>query len=61
MLNIKSKLMLFFPSRENLIKKNVEKAVLRMQSVIELGRVVRDRKTLPLKVKKTLPGSTIFS
>lgn len=41
---------LLFPKvQENLIKPDVEKAVLRMQSVIELGRVVRDRKTLPLK------------
>lgn len=35
--------------RENLIDKNIENAVSRMQSVIELGRVIRDRKTLPVK------------
>lgn len=36
--------------RENLIDKRIEGAVSRMQSVIELGRVIRDRKTLPVKV-----------
>ncbi|KAM5148749.1 isoleucine--tRNA ligase, cytoplasmic isoform 2-T7 [Mantella aurantiaca] len=35
--------------RENLIDKKIEAAVSRMQSVIELGRVIRDRKTLPVK------------
>jgi isoleucyl-tRNA synthetase len=35
--------------KESLIFKDVEEAVSRMQSVIELGRVARDRKTLPLK------------
>ncbi|XP_059150471.1 isoleucine--tRNA ligase, cytoplasmic-like [Physella acuta] len=35
--------------REFMIQKKIETAVARMQSVIELGRVVRDRKTLPLK------------
>ena len=33
-----------------LIHKDVELAVEHMQSVIELGRVIRDRKTIPLKV-----------
>ncbi|XP_069822571.1 isoleucine--tRNA ligase, cytoplasmic [Dendropsophus ebraccatus] len=37
------------PVRENLIDKKIENAVSRMQSVIELGRVIRDRKTLPIK------------
>ncbi|KAM4722099.1 isoleucine--tRNA ligase, cytoplasmic [Rhinophrynus dorsalis] len=37
------------PVRENLIDKRIESAVSRMQSVIELGRVIRDRKTLPVK------------
>lgn len=36
--------------REELIDKKTESAVSRMQSVIELGRVIRDRKTLPIKV-----------
>lgn len=36
--------------REELIDKNTESAVSRMQSVIELGRVIRDRKTIPIKV-----------
>uniref|UniRef100_A0ABI7X1Z1 isoleucine--tRNA ligase n=1 Tax=Felis catus TaxID=9685 RepID=A0ABI7X1Z1_FELCA len=35
--------------REELIDKNTESAVSRMQSVIELGRVIRDRKTIPIK------------
>lgn len=37
-------------SRETLIDKRIENAVSQMQSVIELGRVIRDRKTLPVKV-----------
>jgi len=41
-------LMLPEPRRE-LIFEDVEVAVSRMQAVIELGRVARDRKTLPLK------------
>lgn len=32
-----------------LIKHNIERAVSRMQSVIELGRVLRERKTIPIK------------
>jgi len=35
--------------REDLIDTHMEKSVSLMQSVIELGRVVRDRKTTPLK------------
>ncbi|KAM5227766.1 isoleucine--tRNA ligase, cytoplasmic-like [Ctenodactylus gundi] len=35
--------------REELIDKKTENAVCRMQSVIELGRVIRDRKTIPIK------------
>ncbi|KAK2874542.1 hypothetical protein Q8A67_021695 [Cirrhinus molitorella] len=35
--------------RESLIDKRIESAVTQMQSVIELGRVIRDRKTLPVK------------
>ncbi|CAG9820621.1 unnamed protein product [Phaedon cochleariae] len=34
---------------QNLIDTNIERAVSRMQAVIELGRVVRDRKTMPVK------------
>uniref|UniRef100_A0A673JYV9 Isoleucyl-tRNA synthetase 1 n=1 Tax=Sinocyclocheilus rhinocerous TaxID=307959 RepID=A0A673JYV9_9TELE len=37
--------------RESLIDKRIESAVSRMQSVIELGRVIRDRRTLPVKVR----------
>ncbi|CAG07066.1 unnamed protein product, partial [Tetraodon nigroviridis] len=35
--------------RESLIDKRIESAVSQMQSVIELGRVIRDRKTMPIK------------
>lgn len=35
--------------KESLIDKKIEAAVQNMQAVIELGRVIRDRKTLPLK------------
>uniref|UniRef100_A0A8C7GKP1 Isoleucine--tRNA ligase, cytoplasmic n=1 Tax=Oncorhynchus kisutch TaxID=8019 RepID=A0A8C7GKP1_ONCKI len=35
--------------RESLIDKRIESAVCQMQSVIELGRVIRDRRTLPVK------------
>lgn len=41
-------LMLPKPNK-NLINKDIERAVARMQSVIELGRVIRDRKTIPIK------------
>uniref|UniRef100_A0A4W3HP64 Isoleucine--tRNA ligase, cytoplasmic n=1 Tax=Callorhinchus milii TaxID=7868 RepID=A0A4W3HP64_CALMI len=34
---------------ESVIDKRIEGAVAQMQSVIELGRVIRDRKTLPIK------------
>lgn len=34
---------------QSLIDKIIERAVARMQSVIELGRVLRDRKTIPIK------------
>ncbi|XP_066158499.1 isoleucine--tRNA ligase, cytoplasmic [Euwallacea fornicatus] len=41
---------LMFPTPDaTLIDLNIERAVARMQSVIELGRVVRDRKTIPIK------------
>ncbi|KAI4827855.1 hypothetical protein KUCAC02_031221, partial [Chaenocephalus aceratus] len=35
--------------RESVIDKRIESAVCQMQSVIELGRVIRDRRTLPVK------------
>ena len=47
-------IIIFLMSRENLIHKEIERRVALMQTVIELGRVVRDRKTLPLKVGVTL-------
>uniref|UniRef100_A0A6P7F3I2 Isoleucine--tRNA ligase, cytoplasmic n=1 Tax=Diabrotica virgifera virgifera TaxID=50390 RepID=A0A6P7F3I2_DIAVI len=34
---------------QTLIHVDIERAVARMQSVIELGRVIRDRKTIPIK------------
>lgn len=36
-------------AKEELVDKDIERAVQRMQTVIELGRVVRDRKTVPIK------------
>lgn len=36
-------------SRDHLIDKGIEKAVSYMQSVIQLGRIVRDRKVIPTK------------
>ncbi|KAM6981115.1 isoleucine--tRNA ligase, cytoplasmic [Aplochiton taeniatus] len=36
-------------AREEVIDKRIESSVSQMQSVIELGRVIRDRKTLPVK------------
>ncbi|GLH15974.1 Isoleucine--tRNA ligase [Gryllus bimaculatus] len=36
-------------SNTSLIDKNIEQAVSRMQTVIDLGRIIRDRKTLPIK------------
>jgi isoleucyl-tRNA synthetase len=35
--------------RDDLINEGIERSVARMQSVIELGRVLRDRKTMPVK------------
>ena len=40
----------FVFSREDLIHKEIERRVALMQTVIDLGRVVRERKTLPIKV-----------
>ena len=36
-------------ARKDLIYEDVERAVGRMQSVVDLGRVLRDRKTMPIK------------
>lgn len=36
--------------REHLIDKNIEESVSNMQNIIEMGRVMRDRKTIPVKV-----------
>ena len=41
-------------SRESLIDVNIETAVSRMQTVVELGRVIRNRRTLPMKVSHLL-------
>ncbi|KAF3856127.1 hypothetical protein F7725_016850 [Dissostichus mawsoni] len=40
--------------RESVIDKRIESAVCQMQSVIELGRVIRDRRTLPVKALKDI-------
>ena len=37
-------------ARDDYIDEDMERAVSRMQAVIELGRVVRDRRTMPMKV-----------
>ncbi|XP_049806576.1 isoleucine--tRNA ligase, cytoplasmic isoform X1 [Schistocerca nitens] len=48
-----------FPKvRETCIDSDVEKTVARMQTVIDLGRVIRDRKTVP--VKYPLPSMIII-
>merc|ERR1719356_960998 len=36
-------------ARQELINEDIERAVGRMQAVVDLGRVLRDRKTMPLK------------
>ncbi|KAJ8301699.1 hypothetical protein KUTeg_020686 [Tegillarca granosa] len=41
--------MFYLSYRESLIDTDIERAVSNMQAVIELGRVIRDRKTLPVK------------
>ena len=41
---------IFSLHRESLIDTKIEQAVASMQSVIELGRVIRDRNTMPMKV-----------
>lgn len=41
---------MFILSREHLIDTNIEKSVSTMQNIIEMGRVMRDRKTIPVKV-----------
>ena len=37
-------------SRSNLIDPKIEQAVARMQTAIELGRLIRDQKVIPIKV-----------
>ena len=48
LMNIDLKLNALF--REDFIDKTMEESVSNMQAVIELGRVVRDRRTMPIKV-----------
>ncbi|XP_033114615.1 isoleucine--tRNA ligase, cytoplasmic-like [Anneissia japonica] len=49
-INVDSVHYLMIPKpREDLINPDIERAVARMQSTIELGRVIRDRKTMPTK------------
>ena len=40
----------FLLNRKKLIDSKIENAVSKMQVVIELGRILRDRRTLPIKV-----------
>lgn len=47
-------MILHFLYREHLIDKNIEQSVSNMQNIIEMGRVMRDRKTIPVKVSKLL-------
>ncbi|XP_067006975.2 isoleucine--tRNA ligase, cytoplasmic isoform X2 [Anabrus simplex] len=44
--------------RKTLIDESIERAVASMQTVIELGRVIRDRKTIPIKYP--LPGVVVI-
>ena len=44
-----------------MIQVDIERAVSCMQSVIELGRLVRDRNTLPLKVIGTCLASFLLA
>jgi valyl-tRNA synthetase len=37
-------------ARADLIHEDIERAVGRMQAVVDLGRVLRDRKTMPVKI-----------
>ena len=46
---------------ESLIDSEIEVAVSQMQSVIELGRVIRDRNTLPLKVRLKYSETSIHT
>lgn len=46
--------------REDLINTEIERAVSNMQSVIDLGRLVRERNTLPIKVGSFHSLSTLF-
>jgi len=51
--------MLHSPVQEEIIDEDVERQVSNMQTVIEVGRVLRDRKTLPLKYP--LPDVVVVS
>ena len=51
-------------ARADLIHEDIERAVGRMQAVVDLGRVLRDRKTMPVrnfpsfrKITQLLPGT----
>ncbi|CAG2102663.1 unnamed protein product [Medioppia subpectinata] len=51
--------LLHSPVRDELIDETVERQVSRMQTVVEVGRVLRDRRTLPLKYP--LPDVVVVS
>lgn len=44
--------------RIDVIDEDIERAVSLMQNIIELGRKIRDRKTLPIKVNSILLKNT---
>ena len=49
-MDLRSVHFLSFPTpKESLIDADIEAAVAKMQTVIELGRVIRDRNTMPIK------------
>ncbi|GBN53533.1 Isoleucine--tRNA ligase, cytoplasmic, partial [Araneus ventricosus] len=52
---------LTFPQhKEQLINEEVERKVSRMQEVIDIGRLIRERNTLPIKVSATTYPSVIL-
>ncbi len=51
----------FLLNRKKLIDSKIENAVSKMQVVIELGRILRDRRTLPIKVHLQFVLNRYFS
>ena len=48
-----------FCCRSDLIDRDIERAVALMQSVIELGRYIRDIKVIPVKVSDIINGKML--